>query len=222
MMPEMDGMELCRRVKTDPRYSHISFILLTAKTSLESKITGMNSGADMYIEKPYSKSYLMAVITNQIKSRQALREAFLNNPLATMDTEGLNSSDTEFIRTLQEVIRENLSNSELKIDDIVRQMHTSRANLYRKISGVLNMSPMDYLRVERLKQAARMLAENKYQISEVCYMVGFNSPTYFTKCFQKQFGVLPKEFIKTLSDGQENPEESRDGSEGKTENTDKR
>ncbi len=224
MMPEMDGMELCRRVKTDPRYSHISFILLTAKTSLESKITGMNSGADMYIEKPYSKSYLMAVITNQIKSRQALREAFLNNPLATMDTEGLNSSDTEFIRTLQEVIQENLSNSELKIDDIVRQMHTSRANLYRKISGVLNMSPMDYLRVERLKQAARMLAENKYQISEVCYMVGFNSPTYFTKCFQKQFGVLPKDFIKTLSEGQENPEESGDGSEGgeeKTENTDK-
>lgn len=199
MMPEMDGIELCRRVKTDPRYSHIAFILLTAKTSLESKITGMNTGADMYIEKPYSKSYLMAVITNQIKSRQSLREAFLKNPLAAMDTDGLASSDTEFIRALQSVIQENLNNSELKLDDIARQMHTSRANLYRKINGVLKMSPMDFLRVERLKQAARMLAENKYQISEVCYMVGFNSPTYFTKCFHKQFGVLPKDFIKSLN-----------------------
>ena len=201
MMPVMDGMELCRTVKTDSRYSHIPFILLTAKTSLESKITGMNTGADMYVEKPYSKTYLQAVITNQIKSRQTLRETFLKNPLATMDTGNMSSADTEFIETLQEVIHENLSNSELKLDDIARQMHTSRANLYRKINGVLNISPMDYLRVERLKHAARILAENKYQISEVCYMVGFNSPTYFTKCFYKQFGVVPKDFVRSLHEG---------------------
>lgn len=205
MMPEMDGIELCRRVKTDSRYSHIPFILLTAKTSLESKITGMNTGADMYIEKPFSKTYLLAVITNQIKSRQSLREAFLKNPLAVMNTDNLTFGDTEFIRSLQSVIQENLSNSELKIDDIARQMHTSRANLFRKINGVMNMSPMAYLRVERLKQAARLLAGsgNEYQISEICYMVGFNSPTYFTKCFYRQFGVLPKDFVKSLHGGQE-------------------
>lgn len=203
MMPQMDGIELCRRVKTDTRYSHIPFILLTAKTSLESKITGMNTGADMYIEKPFSKTYLMAVITNQIKSRQALREAFLRNPLTTMNTDNMTDGDTEFMRNLQSVIQENLNNSELKLDDIANQMNMSRANLHRKISGVLHMGAMDYLRVERLKHAARILAENKYQISEVCYMVGFNSPTYFSKCFYKQFGVLPKDFVKNLHNGQE-------------------
>lgn len=206
MMPEMDGIELCRRVKTDSRYSHIPFILLTAKTSLESKITGVNTGADIYIEKPFSKTYLLAVITNQIKSRQALREAFLKNPLATMNTDNMASEDTVFIRNLQAVIQENLSNSDLKLEDIARRMHTSRANLHRKITGLFNMSPMTYLRVERLKQAARILAENEYQISEVCYMVGFNSPTYFGKCFFKQFGVQPKDFVKTLQNQKENTE----------------
>ena len=122
-----------------------------------------------------------------------------------MNTDNLTFGDTEFIRSLQSVIQENLSNSELKIDDIARQMHTSRANLFRKINGVMNMSPMAYLRVERLKQAARLLAGsgNEYQISEICYMVGFNSPTYFTKCFYRQFGVLPKDFVKSLHGGQE-------------------
>ena len=206
MMPEMDGIELCRRVKTDSRYSHIPFILLTAKTSLESKITGVNTGADIYIEKPFSKTYLLAVITNQIKSRQALREAFLKNPLATMNTDNMASEDTVFIRNLQAVIQENLSNSDLKLEDIARRMHTSRANLHRKITGLFNMSPMTYLRVERLKQAARILAENEYQISEVCYMVGFNSPTYFGKCFFKQFGVQPKDFVKNLQNQKENTE----------------
>ena len=202
MMPEIDGIELCRRIKTDSRYSHIPFILLTAKTSLESKITGMNVGADMYIEKPFSKSYLMAVITNQIKSRQALREAFLKNPLSPMDTGKMASGDTEFINTLQAVVQENISNSELTLDDLATQMRISRSNLYRKINGVLNISPMDYLRVERLKQAAKILTEDKYTITEVSYMVGFNSPTYFTKCFHKQFGVLPKEFVRNLREGQ--------------------
>ena len=209
MMPEMDGIELCRRVKTDSRYSHIPFILLTAKTSLESKITGVNTGADMYIEKPFSKTYLMAVITNQIKSRQALREAFLRNPLAAMNTDNMASEDTEFIKNLQSVVQENLSNSDLKLEDIAREMHTSKANLHRKITGLLNMTPMAYMRVERLKQAARMLAENEYQINEISYMVGFNSPAYFGKCFFKQFGVQPKDFVRNLQNQKE-----------KTENTD--
>ncbi|MCM1503337.1 MAG: response regulator [Bacteroidales bacterium] len=196
MMPEMDGIELCRIVKSDFRYTHIPLVLLTAKTTLESKIAGMNVGADVYVEKPFSLTYLMSVIANQIKSRQTLREAFLKNPLATMTTVNMSSGDTDFLSRLQSVIHENLNNPKFKMDDIAEMMHMSRANFYRKIKGVLDMSPNDYLRVERLKKAAQLLVENDYQVSEVCYMVGFSSPSYFSKCFYSQFGVNPKNFVK--------------------------
>lgn len=196
MMPEMDGIELCRTVKSDLRYTHIPLVLLTAKTTLESKITGMNAGADVYVEKPFSLTYLMSVIANQIKSRQSLREAFLKNPLATMSTVNMSSGDTEFLSRLREIIHENLNNSKFKMDDIAEMMHMSRANFYRKIKGVLDMSPNEYLRIERLKRAAQLLVENDYQVSEVCYMVGFSSPSYFSKCFFSQFGVHPKNFVK--------------------------
>lgn len=195
MMPEMDGIELCERVKNDLRFSHIPLILLTAKTNLRSKISGMDAGADAYVEKPFSSDYLLSVIANLIRSRQKLREAFTKNPLVLANTMATSEADTNFIVRLQEIIHANFNNPEFKMNDIAEMMHMSRASFYRKIKGVLNMTPNDYLRIERLKTAAQLLRDKRYQINEVCYMVGFNSTSYFSKCFQKQFGVLPKKFM---------------------------
>ena len=194
MMPKMDGIEFCRQVKTDLRYSHIPLILLSAKTNLRSKISGMDAGADAYVEKPFSSDYLLSVIANLIKSRQMLSEAFSKNPLVLANTVATSSVDTDFIVRLQEIIQANLSDPEFKINDIAEMVHMSRASFYRKIKGVLNMTPNDYLRLERLKTAARLLRDKRYHINEVCYMVGFSSTSYFAKCFQKQFGVLPKKY----------------------------
>ena len=194
MMPKMDGIEFCRQVKTDLRYSHIPLILLSAKTNLRSKISGMDAGADAYVEKPFSSDYLLSVIANLIKSRQMLSEAFSKNPLVLANTVATSSVDTDFIVRLQEIIQANLSDPEFKINDIAEMVHMSRASFYRKIKGVLNMTPNDYLRLVRLKTAARLLRDKRYHINEVCYMVGFSSTSYFAKCFQKQFGVLPKKY----------------------------
>ena len=195
MMPKMDGIEFCRQVKTDLRYSHIPLILLSAKTNLSSKISGMDAGADAYVEKPFSSDYLQSVIANLIKSRKMLSEAFSKNPLVLANTMATSSDDTDFIVRLQEIIQANLSDPEFKINDIAEMMHMSRASFYRKIKGVLNMTPNDYLRLERLKTAARLLRDKRYHINEVCYMVGFSSTSYFAKCFQEQFGVLPKKYV---------------------------
>lgn len=195
MMPKMDGIELCERVKNDLRYSHIPLVMLTAKTTLQSKISGMDAGADAYIEKPFSSSYLLSVVANLIKSRRKLCEAFTKNPLVLANTMATSTADTDFIVRLQEIIHANFNNPEFKMNDIAEMMHMSRASFYRKIKGVLDMTPNDYLRLERLKTAAQLLKDKRYHINEVCYMVGFSSTSYFSKCFQKQFGVLPKNFV---------------------------
>lgn len=203
MMPVMDGIELCKLVRSDIRFTHIPLILLTAKTTLESKIESMNAGADAYVEKPFSLPYLISVIANQLKTRQHLREAFLRNPLSSMNTVEMSSRDSEFLSRLQEVVNDNLNNPKFRMDDIAEMLNMSRANFYRKIKGVLDMSPNDYLKLERLRKAAKLLAEKDLQISEVSYMVGFGSPSYFAKCFHNQFGMHPKSFVSNLQKNSE-------------------
>lgn len=194
VMPRMDGFELCRVIKSKLDYSHIPIILLTAKTNIQSKIEGLELGADAYIEKPFSVEYLQACIANLINSREKLRQAFTQSPFVAANTMALTKADEEFMKKLNEIIQNNYYNPDFSMDDIVDSLHMSRSNFYRKIKGVLDLSPNEYLRLERLKRAAQLLREGNARVNEVCYMVGFNSPSYFSKCFQKQFGVLPKEF----------------------------
>ncbi len=195
MMPEMDGLELCQRLKADLNYSHIPVILLTAKTMLESKIEGLELGADAYIEKPFSVEYLRANVSNLLSNRERLRRRFAESPFVKADTMALTKADELFIRKLSEYVSLNLSRQDLSIDDIAGAMEMGRSNFYRKLKGVLNLTPNEYLRIERLKRAARMLKEGGYGVVEVAYKVGFNSPSYFSTCFKKQFGVLPKDFM---------------------------
>lgn len=194
MMPVMDGFELCKSIKSELNYSHIPVILLTAKTDIQSKIEGLELGADAYIEKPFSVEYLNACVANLISNREKLRQAFAKSPFIAASSMAMTKADEEFIQKLDEIIHANISNPDFSMEDMADYFNISRSNFYRKIKGVLDLSPNEYLRLERLKRAAQLLKEGEYRINEICYTVGFNSPSYFSKCFQKQFGVLPKDF----------------------------
>lgn len=195
MMPVMDGIELCSSIKDNVNYSHIPVILLTARTMMQSRIEGAEAGADSYIEKPFSTEYLQAVIENIFRNRAALKKAFRQHPMAVLSnmTE-ISRADEDFLGKIHEAILSNISNPDLKMENIAEMLNMSRASFYRKIKGLLDLSPNEYLRIERLKEAANLLRKGQYQVSEVCYMVGFSSLSYFSKCFFKQYDVLPKDF----------------------------
>lgn len=194
MMPEMDGFELIEKVKSNIEFSHIPVVLLTAKVNSQSKVQGYELGADAYLEKPFSIDVLLARIENLLQSRELLREKFLKNPFIGASTVALTKSDEEFITKLNNLIQENIAESEFNVENMAEYFNMSRASFYRKVKGVLNLTPNEYLRVKRLKHAAEILRDGDVKVNEVSFMVGFNSPSYFAKCFQQQFGILPKDF----------------------------
>ena len=196
MMPEMDGLELCKSIKTHLDYSHIPVVLLTAKTALQSKIEGMRQGADAYIEKPFSVEYLKVCVANLLSNREKLQATFANSPFVETNSMAMTPADEAFLKKMNEVVMANLQKSEFSIDDLASALNMSRSSLNRKIKGLLDMTPNDYIRLERLKKSVQLLKDGECKINEICYMVGFNTPSYFAKCFQKQFGVLPKDIIK--------------------------
>lgn len=194
MMPEMNGFELCRTLKTNIEYSHIPIILLTAKATIQSKIEGIELGADDYIEKPFSTEYLLARIANLLSNQEKLRQAFTSSPFVNAQTIALTKADEAFLEKLTEVIKSNISEPEFNVDILAEKMNMSRSSLHRKIKGIAQITPNEFIQLERLKMAAQLIQSQEYKINEVCYIVGFNSSSYFAKCFQKQFGVLPKDF----------------------------
>lgn len=196
MMPEMDGFALTEHIKSNLETSHIPIILLTAKVNNQSKIKGYEVGADAYIEKPFSTEVLNARIKALLQNRKHLQEAFIKNPQIGVMSIATTQSDKQFIQKLDTLIQEHLSDPDFNVEEIAGQFYMSRASFYRKIKGVLGLTPNEYIRIERLKKAALLLSEKKYKINEICYRVGFNSPSYFAKCFQQQFGVLPKAFLE--------------------------
>lgn len=195
MMPQMDGLELCRRLKSDIAYSHIPIVLLTAKTTLGSKIEGIKQGADAYVEKPFSVEYLKACVSNLLDNREKMRKSIAHSPFLEVNSMAMSKADENFLKALHKVVVANMQNPDFTLDNIAQSLHMSRSNLNRKIKELLDMTPNDYVRLERLKQAAQLLRSGEYKVNEVCYMTGFNTPSYFAKCFREQFGKLPKEFI---------------------------
>ena len=197
MMPRMDGAEFCRRVRSNPLTSHIPFVMLTAKTDDDSKVEGMDVGADIYIEKPFSVQYLEACIRNMLEMRRRLIEKFSTQPLEPVTEIANNPTDNEFLLQMKKVIEDNFSNSELNVNFLAEKLNISRSGLFAKIKTLADVTPNEMIQIVRLKRAAQLLLENKYSVSEVGYMVGFSNPSYFTKCFQKQFGIRPSEYVKT-------------------------
>lgn len=194
MMPGMSGVDFCRHVRADRSTSHIPLLLLTARTDENSKIEGMNCGADAYVEKPFSIDYLAARISNLLEMRKLLKQKFTSAPLEPIETLAVNPVDCEFLSQLTALIEENFSNASLSVDFLAQGLGISRSGLYAKIRTLADSTPNELIQITRLKRAAQLLSENKYRINEICYMVGFNSPSYFTKCFQRQFGMKPGEF----------------------------
>ena len=197
MMPNMDGIEFCKAVRSNPLTSHLPFILLTAKTDNTSKVEGMDCGADAYIEKPFSVQYLDACIKNLVEMRTLLHKKFSKTPLMPLNYIANNTTDDQLLRRLNTIIEENFSNPNLSVDFLAEKLCISRSGLFAKIKTLANITPNELIQVVRLKKAASLLAENKYRISEICYMIGFNNPSYFSKCFQKQFGMKPNEFANS-------------------------
>ena len=196
MMPRMDGAAFCRSVRRDPLTSHIPFVMLTAKTDNDSKVEGMDVGADTYIEKPFSVEYLNACIRNILQIRRRLIEKFSTQPLEPVTEIAQNPTDNDFLEKMNRLIEDNFANSELSVNFLAEQLHISRSGLFAKIKTLADVTPNEMIQLVRLKRAAQLLRDNKYTVSEIAYMVGFSSPSYFSKCFFKQFGIRPADYMK--------------------------
>ena len=197
MMPEMDGAEFCRRLRANRDTSHIPLIMLTAKTDDDSKAESMLIGADAFIEKPFSLKYLDACLNNLIKRRRALMQRFSQQPAETIEPLANNELDNELLTKMNHIIVENMTNPALSVNFLAEQLNISRSGLFSKIKALTDVTPNEMIQVVRLRRAAQLLAEGQYRVNEVCYMVGFSSPSYFSKCFQKQFGKKPGEMMKS-------------------------
>lgn len=198
MMPVMDGIDLCKKLKNDLHYSHIPIILLTAKNSISAKIEGLEVGADAYIEKPFAFEHLLAQINNLMVNRNIIKEHFAHSPLAHIKGIVHSKADEEFITKLHELIFENITQIDLDVDQLSKMMNMSRPTLYRKVKAIANLSPNELINLTRLKRAAEVLAEGDYKINEVANMVGYTLSTNFSRDFLKQFGVSPSVYMSKL------------------------
>ncbi|SBW07451.1 hybrid sensor histidine kinase/response regulator transcription factor [uncultured Dysgonomonas sp.] len=199
MMPNIDGYELCKDIRMNLFFSHIPIVFLSAKNSLSSKIEGLDSGADAYIEKPFSNEFLMATVSNLLANRNKMIEAFKRSAYTSISETAFSKTDEAFMKTVNKVIEENLGNPEFSQDDFAAALNMSKSSLYRKTKGLFDVSPNDFIRIKRIKKAAQLFDQKEDSVSEVCYTVGFSSPSYFSKCFYRQFNLTPKEYIDAVS-----------------------
>ena len=196
MMPGISGFELTRRLKNDFNTSHIPVILLTALSSNDKHVEGVEAGADAYITKPFSSSLLRARVFKLIEQRDKLREKFSKDPHTVRPSLCSTDKDKEFVDELTKVVDAHLSDPDFSVDELVALMKMGRTVFYRKVKGVTGYSPNEYIRIMRMKKAVVLLQEGKLTVSEIAYKVGMNDPFYFSKCFKAQFGVAPTAYAK--------------------------
>ncbi len=198
MMPTMDGLEFCQRIKEDIEVSHIPVILLTAKASIEAQVTGFDNGADDYITKPFNKAVLVARIENLIQSRNRLRDLFKEKVILEPHEITVTSADEKFLQQALKIVEANLHNSEFGVAGLVKEIGMSRSLVYMKLKELINYSPAEFIKITRLRRACQLLREKKHRISDVCYLVGFTDPHYFTISFKKMYHKTPSEFINEV------------------------
>lgn len=195
MMPVMDGLTFCGKIKTEPLTSHIPVILLTARSTEQQQAEGLSQGADAYLTKPFSAEVLLAHIASLLANRQKLKKVFSAEKQQTNENqeqeEKLSTPDKMFMDTLRQAILRNMSNTKLKMDDLGADMGISRVQLYRKVKAMTGMSPVELLKEMRLKRAMKLLKATDKTVAEVAYEVGFGTPGYFSSCFKKQYGKYP-------------------------------
>ncbi len=194
MMPNMDGMQLTGKIKTDQRTSHIPVILLTARSEQESKIKGLKTGADDYLTKPFSPEELRVRIGNLIQQRKRLAERFRERILVPATPSAELSLDDKFLNKARAIIETNIADTSFSVEKLAEEIFMNRTQLLRKLKALTGMSPTDFIKDLRLKRAADMIRQKTDTITQIGYAVGFNDQSYFTKCFKKQFGVTPTEY----------------------------
>jgi DNA-binding response OmpR family regulator len=197
MMPEMDGFELCRTIKSNVEYAHVPVILLTARNTIQAKVEGLELGADAYIEKPFSKEHLLAQMASLINNRSMIREYFASSPLIHIKSMAYSKADEQFLETLHETIDRNMDDPDLDVEKLARILNITRITLYRKVKAITDLTPVELITVIRLKKAATLLVQEDYRVYEVAGMVGFSSQSNFARSFHKQFGMSPTDYLQT-------------------------
>lgn len=196
MMPVMNGLELCKTIKSNFHLSHIPVILLTVKNTLQSKIEGLETGADAYIDKPFSPEHLNVQIANLLTNRNKVKQYFASVPLVSIKTMAHSSADEKFLEELNNVINANIEDTDLDVEQLAKSMNMSRPTLYRKIKVISDLTPNELINISRLKKAAELLLTENYKISEIAARVGYSSQTNFGRNFLKQFGLTPTHYTE--------------------------
>ena len=194
MMPEMDGIQLCRKLKTDVRTSHIPVILLTARTTLTIKYEGLETGADDYITKPFSAQFLTLKVKNLIRQRGLLRQHFELESIMMPELLTITSVDERLLKKAMDYIVKHIEDPAINVEKLSQELGLSRVHFYRKIKSLTNLTAVEFIRNVRLKRAGSLLEQGKLSVKEVQHMVGFESADYFRKCFKERFGVSPSEY----------------------------
>ena len=197
MMPGLDGNQLCEKLKTDERTSHIPVILLTAKAGMEDKVEGLETGADDYITKPFDVRELRVRIRNLIEQRRLLREKFGQKTILHPRDITVTSIDERFLQRALDVVEMHMSDEGFNVEGFSKAVGMSRANLHRKLRALTNHSASEFIRTLRLTRAAQLLKQNFGSVSEVAFEAGFSNPTYFSECFRKQFGIPPSKYASS-------------------------
>lgn len=198
MMPNMDGVEMLRALREDIATSHIPVILLTAKTNIESKLEGLEHGADDYITKPFSVQYINARIQNLIQQRKRLQEIYRGEvrPKYEYDPDPLqvNSKDEEFIDEIVHTVEDNMDNFEFSVEELCNTTHMSRSTFFKKVKSLTGLSPVEFIRDIKMKKAAQLLSSGQFRVKEITYMIGISDSRYFSKCFKDKYGMTPLEY----------------------------
>jgi len=196
LMPEMDGIEFCRKIKTNENTSHIPLILLTAKVTTEDALEGLNTGADAYITKPFDTKILRSTVKNLLESRKQLRDKYSKS--VTLEPAGITitSVDEKFIKKAIAIVEKHISDPDYSVDMFSKEIGMSRSHLHRKFNGLAGVSPSGFIRTLRMKRAAQLLIKGQLTVSEILYEIGIKSRSYFIKSFKEQFGMSPTDFAE--------------------------
>lgn len=199
MMDNMDGLRFCKEVKATAEISHIPVILMTALAQVENKLEGYKTGADDYITKPFEPELLKIRIKNILDNLSNIKADFGQNEKVTSKELTISKIDEDFMNKVIDLLRENLDNANFNIDSFAKNLGLSSSQLYRKIKGIAGVSPNEFIRTYRLREAAKLITETTFNMSEIAYKVGFNDSLYFSKCFKRQFGVAPSKYANSTS-----------------------
>ena len=196
IMPNKDGIELCEELKTNALTSHIPIVLLTAKSASEDELEGLKTGADAYVIKPFKLDILRTQLLNIYLQRERLKKRFRQEVILQPEDVTVTSADEEFLKKAMSIIEDHMSDAEFNVEALVKAMYISRSKLYLKLKALTGQSTSEFMRTVRLKRAVQLLEKSDYTIKEIMYMTGFNTASYFSKCFKKQFGIVPSEYLR--------------------------